>query len=181
MDEKLPRVAASVPRFKGRVFAVRTDTLEADGKRYDMDIVEHAGSFAIAAMPAPGRLLLVGQYRHAAGRILWEIPAGKAEGGESCEDGALRELEEETGFKAGRLEKLCTIHPTPGFCTEVLHIFAAYDLSPGRQQFDEDEQIELREVSFEEAWSMQASGSAGDAKTMLALLWLSDGQVKKLI
>lgn len=174
--ETLPRVEASQPQFKGRVFSVRTDTIVQDGKRSKVDIVDHAGSFAIAALPAPGRLLLVRQYRHAARKYLWEIPAGTAEESEACEHGARRELREETGFSADEIEELCCVYPTPGFCTERVHVYVARGLHAGDQQLDEDEQIEVAEFSFEEAWSMQASGEIVDMKTVLALLWLEGRQ-----
>ncbi len=168
-----PRVLRSEQVFKGRVFSVRVDTIDDDGKERKLDIVEHRGSFAIAPVPAPGRLVLVGQYRHAAGQRLWEIPAGTAEPDESCETGALRELREETGYAADRLELLCAVYPTPGFCTERVHIYAARGLHAGPQDLQEDERIEVREVTFAQAWEMQASGEIVDMKTVTALLWLA--------
>jgi ADP-ribose pyrophosphatase len=167
------RVVATQEIYKGRIFGVRVDTVEVDGRRHRLDIVEHPGSYAVAALPAPDRLLLIRQYRHAAGRALWEIPAGTAEGGESCEDGARRELLEETGCSAASLELLCSVYPTPGYCTERVHVYAARGLRAGPQQLEEDECIEVREVTFQEAWSMQAAGEIIDMKTVLALLWLS--------
>jgi ADP-ribose pyrophosphatase len=167
------RVVATQEIYKGRIFGVRVDTVEVDGRRHRLDIVEHPGSYAVAALPAPDRLLLIRQYRHAAGRALWEIPAGTAEGGESCEDGARRELLEETGCSAASLELLCSVYPTPGYCTERVHVYAARGLRAGPQQLEEDERIEVREVTFQEAWSMQAAGEIIDMKTVLALLWLS--------
>jgi len=169
-----PKVVASQEIFKGRVFSVRVDTVEdQDGKRHKLDIVEHPGSFAIAPLRAPGRLTLVRQYRHAAGGDLWEIPAGTAEKDEDCEAGARRELREETGYTADSLEQLCSVYPTPGYCTERVHIYAARGLHAGAQALEEDERIDVREVSFEEAWAMQASGQIIDMKTVLSLLWLA--------
>src|SRR6185437_15652601 len=103
----LPRLTASREIYTGRVFTVRTDTVvDEDGRRHELDIVAHPGSYAIAALPAADRIVLVRQYRHAAGQALWEIPAGTAEQDESCEEGALRELREETGYTADSLELL---------------------------------------------------------------------------
>lgn len=168
----LPKVVRSQEIYKGRIFTVRIDTVQIDGKERKLDIVEHPGSFAIAAIPAQERLVLVRQYRHAAGAELWEIPAGTAEPGEECEAGAKRELREETGFTADSWQQLCVAYPTPGFCTERVHVYAARGLHAGPQALEEDERITVREVSFGEARSMQASGEIVDMKTILALLWL---------
>jgi ADP-ribose pyrophosphatase len=168
-----PQVTASKQIYSGRVFRVRIDTVQEDGRRRNLDIVEHPGSYAIAALPGGAdRIVLVRQYRHAAGQTLWEIPAGTAERDESCEDGARRELREETGFLADSLDLLCSVYPTPGYCTERVHIYAARGLRAGPQQLEEDERIDVREVTFEQAWAMQASGEIIDMKTVLALLWL---------
>jgi ADP-ribose pyrophosphatase len=172
------RVLESQELYKGRVFRLRVDTIEDRGKQRKLDIIEHPGSFAIAALPADDRLVLIRQYRHAAGQALWEIPAGTAEEGEAWESGALRELREETGYTADSLALLCAVYPTPGICTERVHIYAARGLHAGEQQLEEDEDIETREVSFEEAWRMQASGEIVDMKTVLALCWLSEGRRK---
>ncbi len=153
---------------------MRVDTIEDDeGRQHKLDIVEHPGSFAIAPVPAPGRLTLVRQYRHAAGQELWEIPAGTAETDEDCEAGARRELREETGYTADSLELLCSVYPTPGYCTERVHIYAANGLHAGPQALEEDERIDVRDFSFTQAWEMQASGQIIDMKTVLALLWLA--------
>lgn len=170
-----PTLLNSREIYKGRVFTLRVDTIEDEGTERKLDIVAHPGSFAIAPLPAPDRLVLVRQYRHAAGTALWEIPAGTAEEAEDCEDGARRELREETGYTADSLQLLCSVYPTPGYCTERVHIYAARGLHAGPQQLEEDERIELREVSFAEAWAMQASGEIVDMKTLLALLWLAGG------
>lgn len=167
------RLVGTQEIYKGRVFRVRADTVEVQGRQHRLDIVEHPGSYAIAALPAPDRLVLVRQYRHAAGQALWEIPAGTAEPEESCETGARRELREETGYVADALELLCAVYPTPGYCTERVSIYAARGLHAGPQELEEDESIDVREVTFEQAWGMQASGEIIDMKTVLALLWLA--------
>lgn len=173
-----PKLLGTEEIYKGRVFTLRVDTIEDEGKQRKLDIVAHPGSFAIAALPSPGRLVLVQQYRHAAGKALWEIPAGTAEKNEDCEAGARRELREETGYTADEFKLLCSVYPTPGYCTELVHVYAARSLHAGPQALEEDERIDVREVSFEEAWRMQASGEIVDMKTLLALLWL-DGERRK--
>ena len=170
-----PEVLATREIYKGRVFSVRIDTIRDDGKERQLDIVEHPGSFAIAAVPQDGHLVLVKQYRHAAGQALWEIPAGTAETDEDCESGARRELREETGYTADSMELLCSVFPTPGYCTERVHIYTAFGLHAGPQALEEDERIEVRTVSLDEAWKMQASEQIIDMKTVVALLWLARG------
>lgn len=176
-EQEEPRVVSSQEIFKGRVFRLRRDVVERDGERHTLDIVEHPGSYAVAALPATGRIVLVRQYRHAARQMMWEIPAGTAEPDESCEAGARRELHEETGYTADSLELLCSVYPTPGYDTERLHIYAARGLHAGLQQLEEDERIDVREFTFEQALSMQASGEIADMKTVVALLWLGGGRV----
>ena len=168
-----PKVVATKEIYSGRVFRVRIDTVEQDGKRNDVDLVVHPGSIAIAALPTDGSIVLIRQYRHPAGLSLWEIPAGTAEPGEDPANGAKRELREETGYSAASWELLGSLYPTPGFCTECVHLYAARELQAGPQQLEQDEHIEVRQVSFQDAWRMQASGELIDMKTMLALLWLS--------
>ncbi len=169
-----PVVETSEERYRGPVFRVRTDLLRyADGHRFACDVVEHPGSVAIAAMLGEREVLLVRQYRHPLRATMWEIPAGKCESGESPLEGALRELAEETGYRAARVELLASVAMTPGFCDEVLHLVLARDLTPGAQSLDEDERIEARSVSLDEAMAMFERGEIADAKTLLALTMLA--------
>lgn len=172
MPEDAPKVIDSKEIYAGRIFHVRVDSVEQDGKRRDVELVVHPGSFAIAALRDDDHILLVRQYRHPAGLSLWEIPAGTAEPGEPPDDGAKRELREETGCLAESWQLLCALYPTPGFCTECVRLYVARGLHSGAQQLEEDERIEVRHVSFRDAWRMQASGEIIDMKTMVALLWL---------
>lgn len=170
---EVPKQVDSRQIYKGRVFSLEVDTIDDEGKERKLDIIVHPGSFAIAPVTADGGLVLVRQYRHPARAMLWEIPAGTAEEDESCEDGARRELREETGYTAASWELLCAAYPTPGYSTERVHVYAARDLQAGPQQLEEDERISLRAVTLEEAWAMQAAGEIIDMKTILALLWLT--------
>jgi ADP-ribose pyrophosphatase len=175
--EELPKTIESIPVFKGRVFGVRTDRVRfPDGAEHRLDIVEHPGSVVILAAPEPDRLVLVRQYRHPAGRYLWELPAGTAEPGEDPAAGAARELAEETGFRAGRLRHIGSLLMTPGFCDEIMHFFYAEELQAGPQSLDEDERIDYRIFTREAAWRLVAEGEIGDVKTVLALLWMVSGQ-----
>ena len=172
-----PVVESSTERYRGPVFRVRTDLLRyADGHRFACDVVEHPGSVAIAAMRGKRELLLVRQYRHPLRATMWEIPAGKCEPGETPLEGAARELAEETGYRAARVELLASVAMTPGFCDEVLHLVCARDLTPGAQALDDDERIDVRAVTIEEGMAMVARGEIADAKTLLALLWLKGAE-----
>ncbi len=174
--DPLPRTIESRRVFQGRVFTVRVDEVKYDdGSTHRIDVVEHGASLAIVATTSNDELVLVRQYRHPAGAMLWEIPAGRCEPGETLLDGARRELREETGFSAGRLTKIGSFWTTPGFCSEVMHLFHAGELIAGPTDFDEDERIEIGRFAEEAAWRLVAEGTT-DAKTMLALFWLKGGR-----
>lgn len=159
--------------FNGRVFDVRIDELRYDdGSQHRIDVVEHGASFTIAASPAPGEIVLVRQYRHPAGAALWELPAGRSEAREDPMAGAMRELREETGYRAGRMRPLASLYSTPGFCDEIMHFFYADRLQAGEQALDDDERIEVRIFPVDEAWRLVAQGGIADCKTALALLWI---------
>jgi ADP-ribose pyrophosphatase len=172
MDTR-PQVISSQRCFEGRVFTVRTDDIRfEDGAVARLDIVEHRGSYAIIAMPSPGEIVLVRQYRHPAGIELWELPAGTAEHDESIIEGALRELAEETGYRAGRARQIGKFFTSPGFCNEMMHLVVADELACGQQQLDDDERIVVQTFTIAEADSLLACGQILDAKTLIALLWL---------
>jgi ADP-ribose pyrophosphatase len=167
-----PQLLSSRRVFDGRVFNVRIDELRYnDGAQHRTDVVEHGPSLAIVALPAPDELVLVRQYRHAVGQALWEVPAGSAQPNEDPVEGALRELREETGYRAGSIRPIGSTWMTPGFCDEIMHFFCAEALVSGEPDFDEDERIEIGTFSSEAAWRLVADGIA-DAKTLLALFWL---------
>jgi ADP-ribose pyrophosphatase len=175
--EELPRVVDSQRAFEGRVFGVRVDQIQyPDGVEHRVDVVEHGASLAIVATPSSSEIVLVRQYRHPARAMLWEIPAGSAEPGETALDGARRELREETGFTTERIVPIGSLWITPGFCSERMHFFHAQGLSAGEPAFDEDERIEIGIFSIRAAWRLVADGA--DAKTVLALLWLQGGEDK---
>lgn len=176
MDSE-PRLVSSREVFEGRVFRVRLDTVAYDdGSEHRVDVVEHGGSYAIIATPAPNQLVLVRQYRHPVRSALWEVPAGTAEQGEEALVGAARELREETGYRAGRIRAIGSTYMTPGFCDEVMHFFHADELTAGEQALDDDERIEVGIFTAETAWRLVADGNIADAKTMLALFWMDSGR-----
>jgi ADP-ribose pyrophosphatase len=171
--DSTPEVISSQERFVGRVFRVRTDEIVfPDGGDARLDIVEHRGSYAVIATPAPDTLVLVRQYRHAVGRALWEIPAGTAEPGEALLAGALRELAEETGYRAGTARLLGSFYMTPGFCNEIMHLVHADELTPGETSFDEDERIVVQNFTIDQMQQLVRNGEIADAKTLISWMWL---------
>jgi ADP-ribose pyrophosphatase len=132
--------------------------------------VRHSGSVVILAVDDQDRLVLVRQYRYPVDDVIWEIPAGRRDAGETPEEGARRELVEEVGAKASRIELLLSFYATPGYCDEVMHLFRATGLRKGAARPEDDEHIEARWVSLAEARAMVERGEVKDAKTLVALL-----------
>ena len=165
-----PQILDSREIFRGRVFDVAVDTIREGDKTYQREIVHHPGSAVIVPVFEDGTVALVRQYRHPAVRYLLEAPAGTLRRGEVPEDGAARELEEELGFVAGRLEKLSEFFISPGFCEEKMWVFLATDLAETQQQLDDDEVIELVRIPFSQALSMITTGEIEDAKTIIAIM-----------
>ena len=180
LDERL---VESTVVHRGRVLEFRIDTVErADGRRARREVAGHPGAVAIVALDPDERMLLVRQYRHPAGRVLLEIPAGTLDrdaatgAPEDPDDAARRELEEETGYRAGRWERLVDFWTAPGFATERMFLYLATDLSPagdGRLGPDEDEALELVRLPWREAVAAAERGEMGDAKSLVGLLWLA--------
>jgi ADP-ribose pyrophosphatase len=178
MDSK-PQVISSILRFTGRVFSVRTDEVRyPDGATHPVDVVKHGASCAIIALTDANQIVLVRQYRHPLGREIWEIPAGRAESGEDVATCAARELTEETGYTASAMRSLGGVAMTPGFCDEVIYFFHASGLVAGEQSLDEDERISVEAYSPQQAQRLVESGQIGDAKTLIALLWLAGNRAE---
>jgi len=157
--------------WKGSVGSFGLDDIELpDGRRFTLALLRHPGASAVVPFVDEGTVLMLRQYRYAASGTLWEIPAGKLDPGESPEACAERELEEETGFGAGRFERLGMIHTSPGFTDETIHLFAAYDLRPGTRALDPHESLDAVPVPLERVLSMIDSGDITDAKSLCALL-----------
>lgn len=156
--------------YRGRAFTVRVEEAELPGKgTVALDIVRHPGAAAIVPFESDEDVLLIRQYRYAAGGTIWEVPAGKLDG-EAPEVCAAKELEEEVGRRPGRLEKLGAIWTTPGFTDEEIHLFAAYELEAVAQRLEHDEVIEPVRTPLARALEMVWSGELRDAKSALALL-----------
>lgn len=156
--------------YKGRVIDVRRDTIRTrDGLLVQRDVVGHRPAVMIIAVEGDD-LLFVRQYRHAIGGPLLELVAGCTEEGESPEVTADRELQEEAGYKAGRLTPLGAVYSAPGFCDELLYLFLAEDLIPSKLPGDVDEEITVERISLDRAVQMALAGEFNDAKTLAGVL-----------
>ena len=157
--------------FDGPLFDIERDRIrDLDGSEIVRDVVRHPGGAGALPLFPDGQIALVRQYRHPARRELLEIPAGRIEPGESPEWCARREVEQEIGFQVGRIVPLASFYSTPGFCEEVLSVFLATELTPGQQQLDHDERLEVVFLPFEQALRMARQGEIEDSKTLIALL-----------
>ena len=160
--------------FTGKVLTLNIDTVTLpNGVTIDLEIVRHPGAAAVVPLKDSGTVVLIKQFRHAAGGFIYEIPAGKLHPGEDPLHCAARELEEEIGWIAGRLERLTSMLTAPGFTDEVIHIYKATGLTAGRQQLDRDEVLEVLEISLGEAIKMIEAGTIRDAKTIVGLQLVS--------
>jgi len=135
-----------------------------------MEVVKSSDATAVVAITTDRTVLLINQFRYAAGGMLLEIPAGKLEPGESPKDCAGRELEEETGYRPKTLRRLASFYTSPGFCTEKIHLFLAGDLTRHQQNLDQDEFIEVVNMPLDEALAKVDRGEITDAKTIVGLL-----------
>jgi ADP-ribose pyrophosphatase len=180
-DPLAERVVATDVVHRGHYLEVRVDTIErTDGTTGRRDIVGHPGAIAVLALDDDSRVLLVRQWRTAAGAALLEIPAGTLDvhdgATEDPDVAARRELEEETGHRAATWRKLATFWTAPGFATELMHLYLATGIAGAsaddRLTPDEDERLELRAVPLDEAIGLALDGTIRDAKSILGLLWL---------
>ena len=157
--------------YDGRVLAVDVDEVEEPGGvRATREVVRHSGSVAALAVHDDGRVVLVRQYRYAVDEAVWELPAGRLDPGETPLEGARRELEEEVGLRATRMEPMIVFYTTPGFCDETMHVFRATGLEVVPARPEEDERIEPLALSLETAREMVARGEVREGKTLVALL-----------
>ncbi len=157
--------------YDGRVIHVELHDVElADGKTVKRELVRHPGAVAIVPLDADHQVLLVQQFRFAAGRSLLEIPAGTLEPGEAPDLCAERELREEIGYRPGRLEPLGGIYAAPGYTTEFIHLYVARDLTPDPLAMDADEDIHTVRLSLVAALEKIESGEIIDGKSVAGLL-----------
>jgi ADP-ribose pyrophosphatase len=161
--------------FEGKVIKLQVDEVRLpDGKTSKRELIKHPGAVAIIALTDEGKLVLVEQYRKAMERSLVEIPAGKLEKGEEPAASAVRELEEETGYECEKMEWLTSFYTSPGFADELVHVFVAKNLKKKENAaaLDEDEFVELMELTLTEAEQFMKEGKIKDAKTAYAIQYL---------
>lgn len=168
--KELPKAINSQKIFEGRVFSVSVDTVREGELTYQREVVHHGGSAVIVPVFDDGTVALVRQYRHPAVRYLLEAPAGTLDDGERPEHGAERELQEELGLIAGRMEKLSEFFVSPGFCEEKMWVYLATELVQGRQRLEADEILDVVRLPLSEALEMITSGEIQDAKTIIGLM-----------
>ena len=167
---ELPKILSSQKVFDGRVFNVTVDTVNEGELTYQREVVHHNGSAVIVPVFDDGTVALVRQYRHPAVRYLLEVPAGTLAKGERPEIGAARELKEELGLVAERLEKLSEFFVSPGFCEEKMWVYLATELSEGEQALEDDEILDVVRLPIADALEMITSGEIEDAKTIIGLM-----------
>lgn len=159
--------------YKGRIVTLRVDEVRLlpDRRVARREVVDHPGAVAVVPLTAAGEVVLVRQYRYAAGEALLEIPAGALERGENPYRCAERELLEETGRRAAALERLAAVFPSPGFCSELIHLYLARleDGPADPQSPDEDENLEIVTIPLARALAMARAGRLRDAKTVAGL------------
>jgi ADP-ribose pyrophosphatase len=165
-----PEFLDSQEVFSGRVFSVTVDTVREGDKTYQREVVHHPGSAVILPAYADGTIALVRQYRHPAVRYLLELPAGTLNDKEQPEEGAARELEEELGVVAGKMEKLSEFFISPGFLEEKMWLYLATDLTETAQRLEDDEMIEVVRLPIDQALQMITDGEIEDAKTIIGLM-----------
>ena len=169
-ESSIPEFLDSKKVFSGRVFDVTIDTVREGDKTYTREVVHHSGSAVILPVFEDGTVALVKQYRHPAVKYLLELPAGTLNDRERPEVGAARELEEELGVIAGRIEKLSEFFISPGFLSEKMWLYLATELRETEQRLEDDEAIEIVRLPIDRALQMITDGEIEDAKTIIGLM-----------
>ena len=158
------------PVYHGKIIDLSVETVTLpNGATTELEIVTHPGAAAAVPMKDEQTVVMIRQYRHAVGGFIYEIPAGKLDPGEEPRECARREVEEETGYRAGRLDPLVSVWTTPGFTNEIIHLFVARDLSPGRQDLSADEVLEVIDMPLAAVITLIRDGAIKDAKTIIGI------------
>jgi ADP-ribose pyrophosphatase len=158
--------------FKGKVFSVRRDVVvEPSGVKAERDVIAHSGSVVVMPVLDDGKIVLIRQYRYAAGQYLWELVAGRVDPGENIKQAAKRELIEETGLRAKKMRKFLDFWPSPGFLEERMFVLIAEGVTQGKAEPEEDERIDAKAFGRAELDKMLRTGVIRDAKTISSLLY----------
>ncbi|MBN2243050.1 MAG: NUDIX hydrolase [Acidobacteria bacterium] len=158
--------------YDGKIISVHVDTIrQASGATTVREVVRHPGGVAAVPILDDSRILLIRQFRYPIGKFIYEIPAGKLDSGQLPLETMKRELEEETGYRAGILNHECSFYTTPGISNELIHLYTARDLTPCVQRLEEGEHITLEALSIEDCLQKIRTGEIRDGKTVLGLLW----------
>ncbi len=161
--------------FNGRIITVHNDTVTlVDGTEAQREVVDHPGGVGIIGITEDNEILLVRQFRYPYKETIYEIPAGKLEKGEDPREAGIREFREECGATAQSFEKLGEIYPTPGYCSEIIRIYYAYNLSYGEQNLDSDENLDVIKMPISECVTKIMTGEIKDAKTISAVFMLKE-------
>jgi ADP-ribose pyrophosphatase len=163
-------------RYRGKVFDHQVDEIQYDSGNIGIrEIAIHPGGAVVIPIKDDGKIILVKQFRYPLQKTLLELPAGKLDKGEDPSKCAVRELEEETGYKASEVKKLGQIYTAPGYCTEILHIYSAKGLKHGNHNREEGEQgMEILEYSIDDLKNMIKNGEITDAKTIVGIFYLTN-------
>ena len=171
--EMSERRVSSQRLYEGHILNLRVDEVALEsGRAAKREVVEHGAAVGILALTENGSVLLVRQYRYAVGEETLEVCAGLVERGEEPRNAAVREMQEELGFKPGKLTEIGRFYASPGFCTELLILYLAEELTPSRLPQDDDENVSVVEVPLEDIPRRMAEGTFRDSKTFAALAWL---------
>lgn len=180
MDHLYEKTTKMTEIFKGKVIDLQIEEVELpNGRTSTREIIKHPGAVAILPITKEGKLVLVRQYRKALDKVIVEIPAGKLEKGEEPLASAKRELEEETGYKANELDFIVSFYTSPGFANEIIYLYITDQLEKGHSAPDEDEFLDVMEVSLEEAEEMVRNEIIHDVKTVFAVQYMKMREVGK--
>jgi ADP-ribose pyrophosphatase len=170
--KKTAQILSSSMIYEGPVFGLRRDeVIEPSGVRATREVITHPGSVVVLPVLPDGRILLIQQYRHATRQYLWELVAGRIDGGETPKQAAARELIEETGYRATKIRIFLDVFPTPGFLEERMFLLLAEGLTAGEAEPEEDEKIISRAYNRKQLEEMIRTGKLRDAKSIAGLLF----------
>lgn len=165
--------------FEGKIIKVQVDRVRLpNGKTATRELVKHPGAVAVLPLTPDNRLVVVEQFRKPLEKVTVEIPAGKLDPGEDRLHCAKRELREETGYSADTWSHLVSFYTSPGFADEEIHLYIAEDLQPGQSQLDDDEFVNVREITLDEAWTLIETADICDAKTVAAIYAWQNREMK---